>query len=146
FKENRDDDWDHGERRDALLDAPEEEVDCVLAVWAEGNMLRKLMWDLMGGVGEQVNKRGLIIDDQLRMLGNPLYLRNRRLHLDFVCTHRPGRVPTRCIPRAHASTYSFPAYQLSPSLSSESPIHPSLLYSIVSLKSFPRPSPTRSAR
>ncbi|KIJ58141.1 hypothetical protein HYDPIDRAFT_119919 [Hydnomerulius pinastri MD-312] len=121
FKENRDDDWDH--------DAPEEEVDCGLVVWATGNTLRKLARDLMGGVGEQVNKRGLIIDDHLRMLGSPLYLRNRRLHLDLVCTHRPGRVRTRCIPRAHASI----------------PIHLSLLYSIVSLESFPRPSPTRSA-
>ena len=43
-------------------DAPEEEVDCGLVVWAAGNTLRKLTRDLMGKVGEQVNKRGLVID------------------------------------------------------------------------------------
>ncbi|KIJ59202.1 hypothetical protein HYDPIDRAFT_118800 [Hydnomerulius pinastri MD-312] len=161
FKENRDDDWDHGERRDVLLGAPqaqdarEEEVDCGLVVWAAGNMLRKLTRDLMGGVGEQENRRGLIIDDHLRILGGPLYLRNERLHLDFVRTHRPGCVPTRCIPRADApsgrsfrldAADAFSAYQLSPSFSSESPIHLSPLYSIVSRESFSRPSPPRSAR
>ncbi|KIJ60797.1 hypothetical protein HYDPIDRAFT_116871 [Hydnomerulius pinastri MD-312] len=49
----------------------EEEVDCGLVVWAAGNTLRKLTRDLMGKVGEQVNKRGLVIDDHLRMLGAP---------------------------------------------------------------------------
>ncbi|KIJ62223.1 hypothetical protein HYDPIDRAFT_30491 [Hydnomerulius pinastri MD-312] len=52
-------------------DTPEEEVDCGLVVWAAGNTLRKLTRDLMGKVGEQVNKRGLVIDDHLRMLGAP---------------------------------------------------------------------------
>ncbi|KIJ59207.1 hypothetical protein HYDPIDRAFT_33437 [Hydnomerulius pinastri MD-312] len=61
FKENRDDDWDHGVMPSSVhlkpKDAPEEEVDSGLVVWAAGNTLRKLARDLMGGVREQITSR-----------------------------------------------------------------------------------------
>ncbi|KIJ12745.1 hypothetical protein PAXINDRAFT_14508 [Paxillus involutus ATCC 200175] len=51
-------------------DAPEQEVGCGLVVWAAGNTGRQVTKDLMAKLPEeQSNKRGILIDSHLRMLG-----------------------------------------------------------------------------
>ncbi|KIK95023.1 hypothetical protein PAXRUDRAFT_11705 [Paxillus rubicundulus Ve08.2h10] len=53
-------------------DAAEQEVDCGLVVWAAGNTSRQVTKDLMAKLPEeQSNKRGILIDNHLRMLGAP---------------------------------------------------------------------------
>lgn len=48
------------------------EVPCGLVVWAAGNKLRKITADLMAKFPEaQTNRRGIAVDDHLRMLGVP---------------------------------------------------------------------------
>jgi NADH:ubiquinone reductase (non-electrogenic) len=49
---------------------PVQDVDCGLVVWAAGNTSRQLTKDLMAKLPtEQTNKRGILIDTHLRMLG-----------------------------------------------------------------------------
>ncbi|KAG8221541.1 NADH dehydrogenase [Butyriboletus roseoflavus] len=53
-------------------DAPEQQVDCGLVVWAAGNTSRSITKDLMAKLSnDQTNKRGISVDDHLRMLGAP---------------------------------------------------------------------------
>ncbi|KAG6329235.1 hypothetical protein ID866_9854 [Astraeus odoratus] len=53
-------------------DGEEQEVPCGLVVWAAGNTTRKITRDLMAQLSEhQTNKRGLVVDDHLRLLGAP---------------------------------------------------------------------------
>ncbi|KAF8836478.1 NDE2, mitochondrial external NADH dehydrogenase, partial [Paxillus ammoniavirescens] len=53
-------------------DAVEQEVGCGLVVWAAGNTSRQVTKDLMAELPEeQSNKRGILIDNHLRMLGAP---------------------------------------------------------------------------
>ncbi|KAF9239999.1 NDE2, mitochondrial external NADH dehydrogenase [Melanogaster broomeanus] len=56
----------------APKDGPLQDVDCGLVVWAAGNMSRQLTRNLMAKLStEQTNKRGILIDTHLRMLGAP---------------------------------------------------------------------------
>ncbi|KAL4080088.1 hypothetical protein V8B97DRAFT_2002561 [Scleroderma yunnanense] len=53
-------------------DGEEREVPCGLVVWAAGNTARKITRDLMSQLPEhQTNKRGIIVDNYLRMPGAP---------------------------------------------------------------------------
>ncbi|KIM55334.1 hypothetical protein SCLCIDRAFT_1150279 [Scleroderma citrinum Foug A] len=53
-------------------DGDELEVPCGLVVWAAGNTARKITRDLMAQLPEdQTNKRGILVDDHLRILGAP---------------------------------------------------------------------------
>ena len=52
-----------------------EEIPYGLLVWAAGNVSKKITRDLMASLPEhQTNKRGLVVDDYLRLLGaNDVY-------------------------------------------------------------------------
>ncbi|KAF8548927.1 NADH dehydrogenase [Imleria badia] len=53
-------------------DGPEQSVDCGLVVWAAGNTSRPITKNLMAKLpNDQANKRGIVVDDHLRMLGAP---------------------------------------------------------------------------
>jgi len=59
--------------RSVILQMPDKtivEVPCGMVVWAAGNTLRKLTKDLMNQFSsEQTNRRGITVDDHLRMQG-----------------------------------------------------------------------------
>jgi len=51
-------------------DGVKRDVPCGMVVWAAGNTLRKVTKDLLAKLPEyQTNKRGILVDDHLRMLG-----------------------------------------------------------------------------
>jgi len=53
-------------------DAPEQQVDCGLVVWAAGNTSRPVTRSLMSKLSnDQTNKRGILVDNHLRMAGAP---------------------------------------------------------------------------
>ncbi|KDQ51852.1 hypothetical protein JAAARDRAFT_40677 [Jaapia argillacea MUCL 33604] len=53
----------------AMPDKSIKEVPCGMVVWAAGNTLRKVTKDLIAKLPEQDNRRGLIVDDHLRLKG-----------------------------------------------------------------------------
>jgi hypothetical protein len=99
-------------------DAPEQQVDCGLVVWAAGNTSRAVTRSLMAKLSnDQTNKRGIIVDSTLfslisqpitNHLGRPPPNGRRtlrfccwRLYFDFVCPDSPSCISARRVSRAY---------------------------------------------